>query len=323
MNARQDEELLLKLLRNRPSRVADLAWISALSRPDLDAALERLQHAGYVERHGDELVVTPPAVASTAAIRTLLNDYTTATQALAQEMQSLVENLLKNLEQGNTASGGSAHPHPVETYTGALAGPQALQGMLSQNPESADIIGVQPVLPPTPMSRDTQRELWATIGLAPKRSRILAPELPDAVTLDELSHGLTQNSEVRILAQTPSWVWADLNSGRVALPVVWGELFPTTVTVIEHPAVARLIALLFDLLWAESSPIVAREDVPLWVPVLQLMRTGLTLDDAAARLEINPRSARRRLERGMQHYGVDSIFALGVAWARDPDPDHM
>ncbi|MHA3685065.1 hypothetical protein ACXR2W_12515 [Leucobacter sp. HY1908] len=315
----QDQELLLKLLRNRPGHVADLAWLTGLSRTDLDAALERLEHAGYVARRGDELLTHSPATVSLESMRRVLDDYVAATQRLANDVQALTERLLDSLTQANTISGGSAHPYPVETYSGMLAGPQALQSMISHDPARADVIGLLPALPPPPMGHDMQRDLWATFALAPQRSRILVPESPDALTLEDMADGFAQNSEVRTLTEPPSWIWADLHSGRVALPVVWGESFPASVTVVEHPAATRLIATLFDLLWATSSPIIVPDDVPLWVPVMQHMRDGLSLDEAAERLEINPRSARRRLERGMQHYGVDSIFALGVAWAQDPD----
>jgi hypothetical protein len=36
---------------------------------------------------------------------------------------------------------------------------------------------------------------------------------------------------------------------------------------------------------------------------------------------VNPRTGRRRIAQAMQHYGVSTLFALGVAWAGAADRD--
>ena len=34
---------------------------------------------------------------------------------------------------------------------------------------------------------------------------------------------------------------------------------------------------------------------------------------------VNPRTGRRRIAAAMEHYGVSTLFALGVAWSADAE----
>ena len=56
-----------------------------------------------------------------------------------------------------------------------------------------------------------------------------------------------------------------------------------------------------------------------WTPLLTLMRKGITLETASRMIGVNPRTGRRRVAAAMDHYGVSTLFALGVAWAADAD----
>ena len=49
------------------------------------------------------------------------------------------------------------------------------------------------------------------------------------------------------------------------------------------------------------------------------MRQGVTLDSASRTLGVNPRTGRRRIAAAMEHYGVSTLFALGVAWSADAE----
>ena len=123
--------------------------------------------------------------------------------------------------------------------------------------------------------------------------------------------------DYRLLDDPPSWFWVD--GDHLAVPFEWGEGRPTSVLGVRNAALAGMARGYFDMLWQRSTPALPAENS--WTPLLVLMRQGNTLDTASRRLGINPRTGRRRIATAMEHYGVSTLFALGVAWAADPaDP---
>ncbi|MGZ0713124.1 hypothetical protein ACWPKO_32790 (plasmid) [Coraliomargarita sp. W4R53] len=123
--------------------------------------------------------------------------------------------------------------------------------------------------------------------------------------------------EFRVLDELPSWFW--INGDMLALPFEWGEDWPTSILAVRNAAIAALGRSLFDELWRRSE-VIGVAALP-WTPLLQHMRRGITLDSASRALGINPRTGRRRVAAAMAHYGVSTLFALGVACAADADAD--
>ena len=102
------------------------------------------------------------------------------------------------------------------------------------------------------------------------------------------------------------------------MPFEWGEPRPTSVVSVRNAALAGMISAYFASLWRSAAP--SAPAARSWTPLLDLMRKGMTLDTASRTVGVNPRTGRRRIAQAMGHYGVSTLFALGVAWAADADP---
>lgn len=85
---------------------------------------------------------------------------------------------------------------------------------------------------------------------------------------------------------------------------------------LQSAALGAMALSYFESLWQRADPAEGVETA--WSPLQTLMRQGVTLDTASRRLGINPRTGRRRVAAAMEHYGVSTLFALGVAWSADP-----
>ena len=124
---------------------------------------------------------------------------------------------------------------------------------------------------------------------------------------EELEGGL----QLRMLERPPGWFWVT-DEDTVALPLTWGETWPTSVIAVRSRAVAGMASWLFERLWERG--IQARSQDAAWDPLLTLMDGGATLESAARALGISERTGRRRVSEAMDHFGVSSMFELGVAW---------
>jgi hypothetical protein len=114
------------------------------------------------------------------------------------------------------------------------------------------------------------------------------------------------------MAEPPGWFWIT-DESTVALPLVWGESWPTSVMSVRNRAVAGMASWMFERMWERAVP--ARAEAAGWDPLLTLMNSGATLEAASRALGISERTGRRRLSEAMSHFGVGSMLELGVAWA--------
>jgi hypothetical protein len=156
----------------------------------------------------------------------------------------------------------------------------------------------------------------SVIGQPGHRARVIGnvaevgrPEAAQRIT-EELAGGV----DIRISADLPGWFWV-ADGEVVALPLEWGETWPTSAIAIRSPAVAGLAQWVFDQLWAAAVPV--REGASSWAPLLQLMAKGATVEAASHALGISDRTGRRRIAEAMEHYRAANLFALGAAWSRD------
>ncbi|MEO8907856.1 MAG: hypothetical protein ABI310_07225, partial [Microbacteriaceae bacterium] len=122
---------------------------------------------------------------------------------------------------------------------------------------------------------------------------------------------------IRMHSQLPSWFWIH-DDHTVALPLKWGEAWPTSVMALHSEPVAAVLRALFERLWLEAVP--AFGAAHNWTPLLRLMRNGATLDAASRWLGIAPRTGRRRIAAAMQYYGTQTLFGLGAAWGETGEP---
>jgi hypothetical protein len=149
--------------------------------------------------------------------------------------------------------------------------------------------------------------------------RVIIPTVAADASFAELLVAFTAAGiEYRFLDDPPSWFWVD--GDQLAVPFEWGEQRPTSVMSVRNAALAGMVSNYFETLWRAATPASppASTATP-WTPLLTLMRRGITLEAASRMVGVNPRTGRRRIAQAMTHYGVSTLFALGVAWAADAD----
>lgn len=139
-------------------------------------------------------------------------------------------------------------------------------------------------------------------------------DLEDAAFRERLVLAADLGIEIRHHPALPSWFWVN-DSGEVAIPGTWGDMYPDTVVLLNHQGVADGLHALYERLWAEALPFepTARD----WEPLLRLLYAGGQIEAASRALGLSVRTGRRRIAEAMDHYGVSNLFSLGAAWAKD------
>lgn len=314
MRTVDDRGLLELIYRSRPRTVAELASIAHLDESEVLVRVARLEEQGAISvRDGDVTYPHPASWTATLveerarALRESSATTTTQIEALVGDLPSLLRHWSVGEVSDDLAPVFARH------------GPRAAEDLWYDTSRAATG-SAWAVLPNVErfLTSDPGRAARFSEAFAGKESvRALLPRTvmgdPRLVALSE--RYAASGVEFRVLDELPSWFWID--GDTIALPFEWGEDWPTSVLGVRNAALAALARSLFDQLWRQSEPIgpVVRP----WTPLLQLMRQGITLDSASRTLGINPRTGRRRVAAAMEHYGVSTLFALGVAWASDAD----
>ena len=278
-------------------------------------ALARLARRGDLELFGSGIAYPDPVPGAVSAMMNRSAELRRTTQNSLDEMERMLSALPQLL--GDWAVGQSTgDPAPMRMRHGPNASEDLWYETARQHP------GILSVVFPT-MRRflaitDEERMGRFDRALGAKQAvRVIVPTTatddPGALALIARYQGV--GVEVRTLDRPPSWFWVD--GDQLAVPYEWGENSPTSVLGIRNAALAALAEGYFDALWHRSVEL----DGPqrLWLPLLRLMKNGVTLDSASRTLGINPRTGRRRVSAAMDHYGVSTLFALGMAWAADAD----
>lgn len=309
-----DRSLLELIYRSRPSTVTELASVAHLDERDVLELASRLEAQGALAIRDGSLSYPHPASWTAGLVEGLarsLRESTTVTTTRVDTLVSELPSLLRHWSVGDL----SEDLAPVF----ARHGPRAAEDLWYDT--SLESTGsAWAVLP------NVERFLSSDPGRASRFGEAFAGKqhvralLPTAVLRNPQLVALAQRYaefgvEFRMLDELPSWFWID--GDTLALPFEWGEDWPTSVLGVRNAALAALGRTLFDQLWHRSAPLANTEHA--WTPLLQLMRHGITLDSASRNLGINPRTGRRRVAAAMEHYGVSTLFALGVAWAADAD----
>ncbi|WP_291050691.1 hypothetical protein [Herbiconiux sp.] len=307
-----DETLLAAIYRGRPETIGDVAALTHLPAGDADAAVQRLRDRGLLGGDGDALTYTHPAswVADTATARSaqLRRNADDALSAM-ERMVSELPGLLRHWSVGEA----SADLVPVVIRHGLHASED-----LWYDTASHDSGTLHAVLPEVDRFLTSEPERAVRFGRAlagKERVRVIMPTwaADDTIAIQRMTHYRAAGVEYRLLDSPPSWFWVDAD--QLAVPFEWGEGRPTSVLGVRHASLAGMALDYFETLWRQATP--AEDSAPAWTPLLTLMRQGITLDSASRAVGINPRTGRRRIAAAMEHYGVSTLFALGVAWSAD------
>ncbi|MBA2956036.1 hypothetical protein GON03_16985 [Nocardioides sp. MAH-18] len=299
-------------LRSRASTVAELAALAVRDQDEVRRDLEWLDSEGFLELRGDKITYSAPEEVVADVVRRRAGDLGAEMLRHLADLAEVVGHLPALAREWDTG-GSDQQLLDVEVFHG----PEAVVDLwhVRQGRKPAQRTDV--VLPDASrlyIADPAMQEVWHEAGRGEgHRIRVIA-SIADAVhpeAQQRVSEELEGGLQLRMLERPPGWFWVT-DEDTVALPLTWGETWPTSVIAVRSRAVAGMASWLFERLWERG--IQARSQDAAWDPLLTLMDGGATLESAARALGISERTGRRRVSEAMDHFGVGSMFELGVAW---------
>ncbi|MDA4894480.1 hypothetical protein PFZ55_47235 [Streptomyces sp. MS2A] len=303
-----DDDLLDLLHRER---LPDVPTVTARTGMDTERtvqALRRLSAEGHLTLQEGVILLHAPAQAAALAIERLLQSERAEAEARSMRLASIVDG--EAVARGRLPIQTAHGPHAAEDLWFAVQASRVAPG----GRVSAVLTDIDRYRASSP---ERSRAFAQAMGAyASVRAIIPAVELDDRLTA-MVEAFRASDVEFRVLPSPPGWFWVD-DEGVTALPLVWGETAPQSVLAVSSPVIAGLAQDYFARLWQQARPVAAVTAG--YGPLLHRMRRGMTLDAASRSLGITPRTGRRRIAAAMERYGVETLFALGVAWAEDGCP---
>lgn len=310
-------DLLVVALRTRAGTVGELAALAVRDEGGVRQDLVGLERHGYLAVEEDRIRLADPVdVVAEAVRRRAAGLGADLAQGLAELAQ--VTDRLPALAREWDVGGGSERVE-VDLFHG----PDAVVDLWHVKQATDPSRRTDVVLPDASalyVADPAMQRVWheASRGEG-RRARVIASIADGTHPLaqDRIAEEIAGGVQIRLMESPPSWFWVT-DETTVALPVVWGERWPTSVMSIRDRSVAGMASWLFERMWERAVPI--GEDAAAWQPLLLLMSGGATLEAAARVLGISERTGRRRLSEAMSHFGVGSMLELGVAWASGRRP---
>lgn len=281
----------------------------------LDVALTNLVEAGLVVMDGDRPEPVPAEVATAGLATELLASRAEAdrrTDALLGALFERLPRLVRDQELGRSDEGwlrlhaahGPYAPRDVTMQTAAGRRPVPTCAVLP------DVTKLQ--LPPP----EFQEPFMAALAQKDGPDRILVTT--EGARLPAAQEALAVYAEAGVLfrmrSSLPSWFGVE-EDDVVALPLDWGQAWPTSVVAMQHSGVAGVARAFFESLWLTAEPLHTTDRS--WGPLLRLMAQGATLEAASRALGVTDRTGRRRVAAAMEHYGTSTLFELGTAFGRE------
>lgn len=306
--------LLTAALRSRADSVGELAQLVGASAEEVTPALRELAELGFLSVTNDTITYRRPDVAIADFTRARIESASTGLRRLRGEtdgMLGMLPGLLQSWQMGE------AEDHSLEVDV--LHGPYAAADIWRLQ-YSREIPAVSDVMMPDTSrlftaKQEHQSTFWKTRAGMPIRVRLIMSVSdathPDAA--DRVNAELEAGVQIRMHPNPPSWLWIT-DHETVGMPLEWGQGWPTSVLAVRSVAIAAQVSWIFDRVWAESVPVASVDHS--WGAVLELMSRGMTMESATLALGMAPRTGRRRIAEAMKHFGADTHFALGAAWAR-------
>lgn len=311
---RRHLDLLATALRARPRSVAALAEVALRDPETVRAQVEALAADGYLALDGDEIHYLAPDEAVAHVVRRRSAEVTAEVGSRLDELAELVAQL-PALARDWELGGASHGILDVEVFHGW----SAVTDLWHQVIQKQDLRRTDIVLPDASrlyVADPQMQSVWhRVVGRQGNRARIIG-NLADTArpeAAERIGQELSAGVDIRITADPVSWFWV-ADGEIVALPLSWGEGWPTSAIAIRSQAVAGLAQWVFEEMWSAAVPV--REQPASWDPLLRLMSRGSTLEAASRALGISDRTGRRRIADAMDHYRVSNLFALGAAWSR-------
>lgn len=299
-------------LRSRARTIPELAALAVRDEAEVRRDLERLDADGFVVLHGDQISYTAPEDVVADVVRRRAGDLGAEMLRRLADLAEVVGHLPALAEEWDVGASAS-HLLDIEVFHG----PEAVVDLWHVRQAREPARRTDVVLPDASrlyVADPAMQRFWHEASQGEGRSARVIARLADAThpaaqqrLTDELEGGV----QIRLMAEPPGWFWITDDS-TVALPLVWGEAWPTSVIAVRSRAVAGMARWIFERMWERAVP--ARTDTATWDPLITLMDGGATLEAASRALGISERPGRRRVSEALEHFGVASMLALGVAW---------
>lgn len=307
-----DGTLLAILYRGRPATVAQFAALSHLANEEAQTAVADFRERGLLGGNDHELVYLNPTQWAAQAVSERSSELRRVSREALDALEQIVVGLpemLRHWSVGET----SDDPVPVFTRHGTHASEDLWFDAVRR--DGGTLNAVLPEVDRFLSSSPQRAERFGRALAAKDAVRVIMPTwaADDSAAILRMQHYRAAGVEYRLLDAPSSWFWVD--GDYLAVPFEWGEGRPTSVIGIRSAALAGMAREYFESLWRQAEPAEPAENT--WTPLLKLMRQGITLDSASRTVGVNPRTGRRRIAAAMEHYGVSTLFALGVAWAAD------
>ncbi|QWT23129.1 hypothetical protein KPL76_10260 [Subtercola sp. PAMC28395] len=309
-----DETLRAVIYRGRPATTGEVAALAHLTEREAEEAVERLRHSGVLGGTDAILAYMNPSawVAETVAMRA---EYLRrSAEASLAEIERAVAGLPEMLRHWSVGE-ASAELVPILVRHGTNASEDLWFDTARH--DSGTLQAIVPDVTRFLSGAEDRiaRFAHALSGKDSVRVIIATSAIADPSTAAIVHRYDSAGVELRMLDDLPSWFWID--GEQLALPFEWGESRPTSVLGVRNGVIAGLAGAYFQKLWERAEPVVPVTHP--WTPLLRLMRQGVTLETASRAVGVNPRTGRRRVSAAMEHYGVSTLFALGVAWSADSE----
>lgn len=313
---RRHLDLLAIGLRARPRTVAELAELAMRDPETVRRQVGELAKDGYLQLLPDDTIrFEPPDETVTQLVDRRSRDLGEEFASRLAELAALVGQLpalARDWETGRTKAHGVLE-------TEVFHGPSTVTDLWHRMLATDDLRRTDVVLPDASRLYVADPQMQATwhdvIGQPGNRARVIGnvADIARAEAGQRVEQELAGGVEIRIMADPPSWFWV-ADGEVVALPLEWGQAWPTSAIAVHSPAVAGMAQWVFEQLWASAVPV--RAEPPTWEPLLRLMTRGASVEAASRALGISDRTGRRRIAEAMDHYRVSNLFALGAAWSR-------
>ncbi|GGI39756.1 hypothetical protein GCM10010988_25660 [Cnuibacter physcomitrellae] len=302
-----DETLLAVIYRGRPATIEAVADLTHQTAEAARGAVDRLRERGVLGGDGEDVRYVHPAAwaAGTVADQSQrMREEAARSLVRIEDVVASLPSLLRDWAVGETSG------DPVPVYT--RHGPHASEDLWFEIAPH-DTGTLYALLPEVDRFLEPDPERAARFGraLAGKDAvRVIMPTWAgdNPAALRSVEHYERSGVQYRLLDQPASWFWVD--GDLLAVPFEWGEGRPTSVLCVRNASLAGMARDYFEQLWSRAASLEPPEHP--WASLLVLMRQGTTLDTASRILGINPRTGRRRIAAAMEHYGVSTLFALGV-----------
>lgn len=312
-------DLLRYALRARPTTVVALRALVTLDDADFAAALAELTESAcvWVEPEGSLGVAPPDRTFATLVLeatdqrRTDVHSLLNQTMADIRDLQMLARDWAVGEQPVGVVQSEFIHGPMAARDAGAM-----LHSRRGPLPSLAVLPDTRCLERPPP---EILEPFLEALRAKPEVDRILLGPYDgaDREFAGTLELFRTAGTEFRTHPQLPGWFAVDADH-TVLVPAEWGEHWPSSVLILNHPSIAALARQVFEQLWTQAQPLADPRGLldQSWVPLLRLMAAGATTDAAARSLGISPRTARRRISAAMRHHRAHTLFDLGVAVGR-------